>query len=218
MPSFLVRIPATPGVYGEVQAISVSTGSADAGKAVILGADGKVHVSMLSGGGGSAGSLQDAYNGGPEAMLTTVLGPVTLRVQSTLDAALVIKDSDGDPQVRMYGNGQVVAEHYSGSKLISLGQNISNILVDSMPSDKFRAIQYMYTIKNSDASGYETGKISIIHDGDEANIYHEMNGSIGVSSGMSFSTVLNGTSLELHATTDNSPFSRLVHLFKVALS
>lgn len=217
MPSFLVRIPTTPGVYGEIPAVTVSTGSADSGRAVLLGPDGKIHSSMVSTSGGT-GSLQDAYNGGPEALLTTVLGPISLRVQSTPDLAFQVKDQNGAAKIQMFGDGQIVAEHYSGSKLITLAQNLSNIIVDSMDSVKFRAIQYMYTIRNSDLSGYETGRISVIHDGNVANIYHEVNGGIGTPSGVAFATQLSAGALELRASTSGGGFSRLVHLFKVALS
>ena len=133
--------------------------------------------------------------------------------------------SDGINNILTVSNDDIVdfnttlrGENYTSNITINVATNSSNIIVDTSDKTIYRAIQYFYTISNSDASGYETGQLFLIQDGLNCTLCDNMGNAIGIPTGSQFSSIISGNNLNLMVTTDNSgEFSRIVHLFKVAL-
>jgi hypothetical protein len=115
---------------------------------------------------------------------------------------------------------EVISERYCGSAHYVIGGGMVDLAIDSHDASVFRAIQYQYTLANSDASGYETGQIFIVHDGTSAVINWLQGAMTGVPSSTSFSADISGGQVRLKVSTDNGGggFSRILHLFTVALS
>lgn len=138
-------------------------------------------------------------------------------------AKLIQLTQDGNQQevlVDMNPFTEVVSERYVGSSHYVLGSGMVDLAVEGHDATKFRAIQYSYTVTNSDASGYETGQIFIIHDGVTTVLNWLQGATVGVSSGTSFSSGISGGQVRLKVSTDNGSggFSRILHLFTVAMS
>ena len=154
--------------------------------------------------------LQDVYNSG--------------NVIQVIDGRpFIIQCSDGtniltvsnDKTVEF--NDTLCGENYT-SNITTTAITNATITVDTTDKTIYRAVQYKYTITNSDSSGYETGELFLIHDGTTPSLCAIMGSSIGVPCNATFTVVLSGYNLNLLITTDNSPFSRIVHLFKIALT
>ena len=169
-------------------------------------------------------SLQDAYNNGSIITITKDI-PVTIQSLNTdLTSLFEIKDSAGNKilsannESKIIFNKQLQGKEYTSSITAAIQTNSSDVTLDITDRDIYRAIQYFYTVSNSDESGYETGQLFLIHDGFAATIYAIMGNSINTPCGISFNAILSGHNLYLKASTDNSgSFSRIVHLFKIAL-
>jgi hypothetical protein len=167
-------------------------------------------------------SLQAAYNGGAE-ILTTVGNPFILTGPDaatqifkirTISNDVMTASSDGTIEIF----NKLRNKDYTSSINYSVNGNAVNIILDRTDSDIYRAIQYFYTISNSDNSGFETGQLFIIHNNTNATVYAIIGNSVGVPCSLSFSVQISGHELQLVAsTTDSSPFSRVIHLFKIAL-
>jgi hypothetical protein len=115
---------------------------------------------------------------------------------------------------------EVISERFVGSSHYVCAAGMTDLVIEGHDMAVFRAIQYSYTVANSDFSGYETGQICMIHDGANAVINWSQGAAIGVPSGIAFSSDVSGGQLRLRISTDNSGggFSRILHLFTVALS
>lgn len=154
-------------------------------------------------------TLQQAYDGGNE-------------IQIIDGKPIIIKNASSEILKISYDNLIEFNNTLKGKDYTSnINTNVitnSSVIVDSTDRTKYRAIQYFYTVTNSDQSGYETGQLYLIHNGLTSSLYAIMGNSIGMSCGIIFSTELVGYNLNLIATTDDSgSFSRIVHLFKIAL-
>lgn len=167
-------------------------------------------------------SLQAAYNGGSE-IVTTAGNPVLVTGPDaatqifkirTISNDVMTASSDGTIEIF----NKLKNKDYTSSINYSVNGNSIDIILDRTDRDIYRAVQYFYTISNSDSSGYETGQLFIIHNGTSATIYAIIGNSTGNPCSLSFNAQINGHELQLIAsTTDSSAFSRVVHLFKIAL-
>jgi len=155
-------------------------------------------------------SLQSAYNNGNTIQL--VNGSPFIITDGTNNILTVSNDDI------INFNTTLCGQNYTSNITINVATNSSNIIVDTSDKTIYRAIQYFYTISNSDASGYETGQLYLIQDGLNCTLCDNIGNSIGTPVGSQFSSIISGNNLNLMVTTDNSgAFSRIVHLFKVAL-
>lgn len=130
---------------------------------------------------------------------------------------------DGNQQevaVEINPFAEVVSERFCGSSHYVIGGGMVDLAIDSHDASVFRAIHYQYTLTNSDSSGYETGQIFIVHDGASVVINWLQGATVGVSSSTYFSADIHGGQVRLKVSTDNGGggFSRILHLFTVALS
>lgn len=154
-------------------------------------------------------SLQDAYDNGNEI---TVIDNKPIIFKNGISEVLKIS-SDNSVEFGKTLCGRDYTSNINANVITN-----STIVIDVTDARKYRAIHYCYTVANSDNSGYETGQLYIIHDGLFASIYAIMGNNQGVPCGISFNAELSGNDLNLVAESDNSgPFSRVVHLFKIAL-
>lgn len=224
MYTLLTRNPNNPATFGQIFTVDVSTGIADAGKVVITGVDGKIDPSLVVGGSGTSGSLQGAYNGGTNITITNALGPVSFKGYDTLNTVFVVRDSSNADIARINADrtteftGSVEAPIFTSNFSATVNTNSPNIIIDSLAIAVYRAVQYTYSIRNSDNSGYETGQIYLIHDGTNVNIFQTVGCAIGVACGTSFDSIISVGNLSLRVTTDNSgAFSRIIQLFRISL-
>lgn len=154
-------------------------------------------------------SLQDAYNNGGEI---SIINNKPFVIKNNTSEILKIS-SDNSVEF----NQTLRGKDYTSSINTNVIANSSTI-VDVTNYKKYRAVQYCYTVTNSDNSGFETGQLYVIHDGLLASVYAIMGNSKGISCGIHFNAELISNELNLIAITDNSgSFSRIVHLFKIAL-
>lgn len=155
-------------------------------------------------------TLQDCYNAGNE-------------IQIIDGKPFIIKNNDQEifkitADQTLEFNHTLKGKHYTSSINANVNSNSINTVVDISDRLKYRAIQYFYTVRLSDNSGFETGQVYLIHDGNHATIYWLTGNSIGSPVGISFNSQLNGSNLELLVTSDDSTVaSRVIHLFKIAL-
>jgi hypothetical protein len=169
-------------------------------------------------------SLQDAYNNGNTIAIIGNRPTIIQTEETNLISLFEIQDSVGNKilsannESKVVFNKQLQGKEYTSSITAAIQTNSSDITLDVTNRDIYRAVQYFYTVSNSDGSGYETGQLFVIHDGFTATIYAIMGNSINTPCGISFNSILSGHNLYLKASTDNSgSFSRIVHLFKIAL-
>ena len=155
-------------------------------------------------------TLQEAYNNG-EIIIVVDEKPFTI---SNSDEE-IFKVS-ANKLVQFYDT--LKGKDYTSNITVNVITSSTDIIIDETDKTKYRAVQYFYTITNSDVSGFETGQLYIIHDGTDCSVYQILGNSIGIPCGVSFSVTIVDNSLNLLATSDDSgPFSRIAHLFKVAL-
>jgi len=157
-------------------------------------------------------TLQDAYNNGHQI---TIVDGVPFVISNGTSQILTIS---ADNTVEF---GQTLrGKDYTSSitSAVSPG-NPPNTIIDTTNKTKYRAVQYFYTVTNSDQSGYETGQLYIIHDGVNCSLCAIMGNAVGNPTSASFGVQLSGYDLNLTVTIDDvQPFSRLIHLFKIALT
>lgn len=155
-------------------------------------------------------TLQDCYNAGNEIQI--IDGKPFIIKNNNEEILKITADQT------LEFNHTLKGKHYTSSINASVGSDSINTVVDLSDKLKYRAIQYFYTARLSDNSGFETGQVYLIHDGNHATIYWLTGNSIGSPVGVSFNSQLNGSNLELLVTSDNSTIaSRIIHLFKIAL-
>lgn len=168
----------------------------------------------------STTALQAAYNAGATINIAD-LNPLVLQEPNTLSPVFVIKNPSGNAVVNVVGDAvelkELKAEAYRGHILTSVGQN-TTVQLDSTDGSRFRAIQYAYTISNSDSSGYSTGQLYIVHDTSTASLCDFSGNTVGAANNLAFSASLVGGQVILSASAGMGGFSRIVHLFKIALS
>lgn len=156
-------------------------------------------------------SLQQAYDGGNQ--IEIVDGSPFLIKNGT--STLFSISSDGTLEF----TDTLKGKDYTSNITQSVNTSSVDIIVDITDKTKYRAVQYNYTITNSDNSGFETGQLYLIHNGLSCSLCAIIGNAIGTSCGAIFNAVLSGYNLELTITTDNSiAASRIVHLFKIALT
>lgn len=169
-------------------------------------------------------SLQDAYNNG--ATISVIDGkPVIIQTEnSNLISLFEIKDNLGnkilsaknDAKIDFYK--QLRGKEYTSSISATIPTNSNEIRIDSFDKLEYRALQYFYTVSNSDGSGFETGQIFVVHNGLGVVIESIMGSAIGVPCGISFSVDMVAYTINLKANTDNSgDFSRIINLLRIAL-
>lgn len=170
---------------------------------------------------GATQSLQQAYNGGYE-IITTPLNPVTLHGADNSSTILKI-ESLVNNVAEFRGDGSVevmnsfMAKEYTSSLQFTIAANSPNMQVD-VTENLYRAVQYFYTISNSDNSGFETGQLYLVQNGTQAPLCAIIGSTVGIPCGISFSTSFIGSSMVLRASSDNSgSFSRVINLLKIAL-
>lgn len=154
-------------------------------------------------------TLQKAYENGNEIDLVTSKA-FTIKK----DGIEILKVSE-DKSVEVFDTLRV--KDYTSSINANVIALANNTILDFTDKTKYKAIQYFYTIKNNDGSGFETGQIYVIHDGSNAIISSILGVSMGTPSGISFDSNIIGSNVNLLASADSSSFSRNIHLFKVAL-
>lgn len=155
-------------------------------------------------------TLQEAYNNGE---IIVIADDKPLTITNSTDPIFTISSNR-----LVEFHDTLRGKDYTSNITVNVIANSSDTIIDYTDASKYRAIQYFYTISNSDVSGFETGQIFIIHDGTLCSIYQMAGNSIDVSCGIFFNVSLVDGSLNLLASADNSgSFSRIVHLFKVAL-
>lgn len=168
-------------------------------------------------------SLQNAYNAG-STIIAETNNPVTIQgIDNT--SIFKILDKFGNPILSVTGDGNInssdtiTGNTYTTNIITIAVSSIVDSIVDRTSIVNYRAVQYFYTCSNSDASGYETGQIYLIHDNNSVNICSIMSSSIDTPCNISFGATLDSeNNMCLTTTTDSLPFSRVLHLFKVALS
>lgn len=166
-------------------------------------------------------SLQDAYNEGAE-IITVPLKPVVLRGSNALDPILTIKNQTSTlAEFRGDGTLEVMetltVRDYTSSIQVVLGTNQTGS-IDFTDKTVYRAVQYFYTISNSDNSGFETGQLFAVHDAAQASLCAIIGSTAGISCGVIFSMEIDGNNLILKASADNSgSFSRVINLLKIVL-
>lgn len=168
-------------------------------------------------------SLQNAYNAGA-TIITQTNNPVTIQgIDNT--AIYQINDKYGNPILSITGDGNIdssdtITGNTFTTNIVTIAiSNITNSIIDRTSIISYRAVQYFYTCSNSDATGYETGQIYLVHDNNSVNICSIMSSSIDSPCNISFNAILDTeNNMCLTATTDSLPFSRVLHLFKIALS
>lgn len=165
--------------------------------------------------------LQDAYNGGAE-IVTTSLNPVVIKGSNALDPILTIKNQTST-LAEFRGDGTVevmetlTVRDYTSSIQVILGTNQTGN-IDITDKTVYRAVQYFYTISNSDNSGFETGQLFAVHDAAQASLCAIIGSTAGISCGVVFSMEISGNNLILKAAADNSgSFSRVINLLKIVL-
>jgi hypothetical protein len=167
-------------------------------------------------------ALQQAYNAGAE-IITTSGNPVILTGSDTISTIFTIRNQTSD--ILKVGADKIVefnqtlkGKDYTTSITSNVNANNSDIILDITDRSIYRAIQYFYTCQNSDATGYETGQIYLIHDGINVTIYWQVGVTTGIPTGLIFNAQMIGANISLLATTDNSTSaSRVIHLFKIVL-
>ncbi len=167
-------------------------------------------------------NLQDAYNHGAE-ILTVPGGPVVLTGPDTTSRIFTIRNLTTDilkvsVDKTIEFTKQLKGKEYTSNITSTINTNSSDIIMDTTDKNEYRAIQYFYTISNSDNSGFETGQLYLVHDGLNVVLYAIMGSYVGVPSGVTFQADITAYNVNLKATSDNSVFSRLIHLFKIALT
>lgn len=168
-------------------------------------------------------SLQDAYNNG--SVISTDDGrPLMLNGPDGVSRIFTINDSSLSKILSVDTDGTVEFDKkirgrdYTSNLNYNVATNQNDVIIDKTDKSKYRAVHYFYTVSNSDNSGYETGQLYLIHDGFTATMYMIQGATSNNPTGISFNASISGTDLQLIASTDNSgSFSRIVHLFKVAL-
>lgn len=166
-------------------------------------------------------TLQSAYNSGAE-IITVPLRPVVVQGSNNLDTILSVKNTDSTiAEFRGDGTLEIMetltARDYTSSIHVVLATDTTGD-IDISNKGIYRAVQYFYTISNSDSSGYETGQLYIVHDGAQASLCAIIGSTVGVSCGVIFSMSISGSDLILRASADNSgSFSRVINLLKIAL-
>ena len=169
-------------------------------------------------------NLQNAYNNGHS--ITVMNGnPVIIQSSNTTATSLFeIQDYLSnlifgvDNNSRINFGKQLCGKEYTSSVTSVVATNSLNVYLDKIDKLEYRAVQYFYTVSNSDNSGFETGQIFIIHNGLGAVIESTTGTTIGIPCGISFGVDMVAYDINLLATTDNSGiFSRVVNLFKIAL-
>ena len=168
-------------------------------------------------------SLQAAYNQGAQIITQTAI-PVSLKGIDITEIFQIL-DSNNNPILSITGDGNIdSSDTITGNTFTT---NIQKIALNNTPSDiidttsltEYRAVQYFYTCHNSDQSGYETGQIFLVHDSNSVTICSYLNANIGTPCNIGFGATLDGlNNMCLTTSTDDSGFSRVLHLFKVALS
>lgn len=219
--TFIIQSPTQPGAMATASSVIVSSGSGDANKAVLTRSDGLIDPSLLP--SGSTSDLQSAYNGGSTIITSALNGPVTLKGYDQSSLVFYIKDSTdadvlkvtADKNVEVGNTVQAVAFTSAVQAVVASNQSAS--VVETYNLSLYRAIQYSYTARASDNSGYETGQVYIIHDGTNASYIHSIGAAIGTPLAIVFAADISGGNLRLLASTDSSPFSRVVDLFKIVL-
>jgi hypothetical protein len=166
-------------------------------------------------------TLQAAYDSGA-SIVTGSNGAMTLYAnpEDPLAAVFIIKDANGNNLLQISASEiqatNIRADSYRGSILKIIGSG--TVIVDVTDITVFRAVQYLYTIQNSDASGQETGKITLLHNGLSGSFTIITEGTMGSPCDLSFNAVLIGNELRLLAIAQSNAFSRILHLVKFALS
>ena len=166
-------------------------------------------------------------------LLTWVIDrALTISLQKAYDNGNEIKVIDNKPVIFKNNTSEILK--ITSDNLVEFNQTLrgktytSNIsantitdsrtIIDATDIREYRAIHYFYTSTNSDGSGFETGQLFVIHDGLSASIYAIMGNNKGIPCGIVFDTELSSNNLILIVNTDNSgDFSRIIHLFKIAL-
>ena len=149
---------------------------------------------------------------------------LTMIGSDNLSDIFIVKNAAGTPILKVSGNdtiefdGTIRGKNYASTILTNVASNLSDVIIDSFDKKLYRACQYCYTITNSDASGYETGRLYIVHDGLNATVSACQDNATGVNCGVIFSTIIYGDDVRLLATTDISVFTRVLNLFKIVLS
>ena len=170
----------------------------------------------------TSANLQAAYNAGAQ-INTTTGNPVTFQgIDPT--AIFVIQDVTNNPLFQVDGDGLVESmktlkgDTFTTSIIEVVPASFPNLVIDSVDTTIYRAVQYFYTCSTSDNTGFETGQVFLVHDGVQVSVCAMMNSSIGVPCGISFGADVLTGNMRLLVTTDNSgSFSRILRLFKVAL-
>jgi len=96
-------------------------------------------------------------------------------------------------------DGNTVQEFLVSEIILNSDVDSAVELVDSFTAATYRAAEYMYTVENSGAGEYQTGKIMVVHDGTTA--YHSEYGKVitGNNDLVTFTTGLSGGSVSLFA-------------------
>lgn len=169
-------------------------------------------------------TLQAAYDAGDGIINTRSTDPLSVVGQDDVSDIFIIKNASGVPILKVDGseiiefNGTIRGKNYASTVLTNVASNLSNVIIDSFDKKLYRACQYCYTITNSDSSGYETGRLYIVHDGLNSTVSVYQDNSTGSNSGILFSTIIYGDEVRLLASTDESQFTRVLNLFKIVLS
>ena len=154
-------------------------------------------------------TLQAVYNNGNEIELTN-----PLIVRNSVEEIFRISSNS-----LVEFHDTLRGKDYTSNITVNVIANSTDTIIDQTDKTKYRAVQYFYTITNSDVSGFETGQLYIIHNEADCSVYQISGNSIDLGCGVSFAVEIVDDSLNLLASADNSgEFSRIVHLFKVALT
>lgn len=168
------------------------------------------------------GTLQGAYNGGSE-IVTDTNDPVIITGNDITSSLFKVRNQANDI-LDVSANNKVtvqkmVGKEYSCNLIATVQAIASDVIIDQTDKTEYRGIKYTYTITNSDNSGYEFGDLYIIHNDNNASLSSVMMNAIGTSCGVSFTVNMNGNDINLLVTTDDSIlYSRIIHLFKIAVS
>ena len=169
-------------------------------------------------------TLQAAYDAGDGIILTTPASPLTVAGPDNLSDIFIIKNAAGTPILKVSGNdtiefdGTIRGKNYASTILTNVASNLASVIIDSFDKTLYRACQYCYTITNSDNSGFETGRLYIIHNGITSTVNVFQDNSTGTQCGLVFNTIIYGNNVQLLATTDASSFTRVLNLFRIVLS